>query len=63
MGDRVCFVGLADFTATAQLRLFDAGGDTLVRANLDNDLNADFELLISDGEISAADYDALDFLF
>ena len=50
-------------TGKRGLWLIDRDGATVVLANVDNDARAEFELVIQDGAVSAADYVALDFLF
>jgi len=44
------------------LWLVEEGSRTLVRANVDDDARADFELVIADGAVHAGDYTADDFI-
>jgi len=53
------FIGTAGFTAAGQIRVVDDGGNTLIQANVNNNLGADFEILVvgaSSGSFSSADF-------
>ena len=41
------FIGLNDFSGIAQVRITHVGGDTLIQANVDASLTADFEILVT----------------
>ena len=49
-------------TGKGHLSLADSGTSTLLRGNLDDDRSFEFQVLIDDGDVRAADYTADDFL-
>lgn len=49
-------------TGAGQISLVDCGRDTLVRGNADGDADFEFQILIGDAGVRAADYTAADFI-
>lgn len=59
--------GMQDFAfgtarGTGRVWALDMGGNTLIRANVDGDRAAEFELVIEDGSLRASAYEASDFI-
>ena len=54
--------GTSAFNGTGQLRVFNSGSNTIVAGSTDADNSAEFEIAITDGAFTAANYLAADFV-
>lgn len=56
------FIGTDPFTARGQLRVFNQAGNTVIAGNTTGNLDADFEIVARDGDVTAAAWRRADFV-